>query len=475
MKIRLPKEPDAIILKRLIRSRQFLEHANGHASGQTEFDLMVAVHDADNAIELLFKIIADHVEYESVSSTKLPDRSFPELLGAVTKFLKEYANLTLSNVAKIRNFHDLRNVVQHDGVSPSDIERTLATANKFFEETCEAVFGINRIDLKISSIVNDAIIKRHISAAEIAIENQQFEESVRSSRNAFEEALYKYRKESLVALVEVPARLDFEKIGTDAAYYSSLIAEELDTLRLKIDANRLNRFRDIVGHLPSDWNAGDRGNSVLQREWEKRDADFCYSFVTENILRWQSDEFEPLYERNTSDHRREEIIGNANLSDAEHGCSFLGDDCETELFYTSREIRDQLEKIKHTKNPVTRIMRYYKKGILTTETICKVQIKRISSDLLTHDPIRWKVVVCTARVPFTFQRKDYEDGKVISKSPNIKTCTKKELEAVHAMDKKAAKLVIDARIKYGKVTSKLLRKIGLSEKQTTAIEMATYT
>lgn len=435
---------------------------------------MVAAHDADNALELLFKIIADHLEYESVSGAKLRDRSFPELIGAVTKFLNDNANLVLPSVAKIKNFHDLRNVVQHDGVSPADIERSLATANQFFEATCEAIFGLKTSQLKISSIVDDTIIKRHITCAEAAIESQKFEDSVRSCRNAFEEALYKYRKESLVALVEVPARLDFRKIGTDAAYYASLIAEELDALRLKIDANRLNRFREIVGHLPSNWDVGDRGNSVLQREWEKRDADFCYTFVTENVLRWQSDEFEPLYERNTSDYRNEEIISDINLSDAEHGCSFSGDDCETELLYTPREIRDQLARLDQS-IPHTRIVRYYKKGVLSTEVVCKVRIKHVSSDLLTHDPVRWKVVLCTCREPFTLHSKEFEDGKITSESPNIQTCTKKELEEIYSIDEKAAKLVIEARTKHGEITPESLRQIeGLSEKQITAIERASY-
>ena len=47
----LPKKPEGDIMKMLIRATQFLGHAKSHVQSGSDFDIMIAIHNLDNAIE----------------------------------------------------------------------------------------------------------------------------------------------------------------------------------------------------------------------------------------------------------------------------------------------------------------------------------------------------------------------------------------------------------------------------------------
>ena len=51
----MPKRPDKDIMKMLIRANQFLEHAKNHAQSGSDFDIMIAIHNLDNALPNISK------------------------------------------------------------------------------------------------------------------------------------------------------------------------------------------------------------------------------------------------------------------------------------------------------------------------------------------------------------------------------------------------------------------------------------
>ncbi len=325
------------------------------------------------------------------------------------------------------------------------------------------------------TIIIDPIIKQHIEAAEAAIETDQFESAVRLCRNAFEEAVFKYRKRSSLALTEVPARVELARIAPETERCISLFSQELDALRMKIDANRLQRFKEITKHLPSKPNEEPYGYAVLQRPWKKTDASYCYGFVAENVLRWQDAEFEPLYDLSSSDsYHHEESIDQIKLSHEESGCLYYREhDHRIHLIYTSRETRDQLQALVPGK--VYRwFSQSYKNGALTSEIIYQVRLRFVKSELITHDPVRWRVFIDISQEPLTWYRRDFEDGQVTSETPSLQNCTADDLIELYPVDADAANRVIAVRDQHGLLNIELLRQIdGLTKEQLRWIESFT--
>ena len=156
--ITLPAAPAPDILRRLVFARQFLEHAKAHMAGGTDLDFMIATHGADNAIEFLLKLIADHVRYEEVSGRALPETQLAKIVGELAKFLREKHGLTLPYIQEIKALRQVRNLVQHGSFTPgADIERQLTIAERFFARACTCFFGIESNEMRIGSIMSTPV------------------------------------------------------------------------------------------------------------------------------------------------------------------------------------------------------------------------------------------------------------------------------------------------------------------------------
>jgi hypothetical protein len=472
--VTLPCVPGVDVLKRVVRARQFLEHAKSHAAGATDFDFMIATHGADNAIEFTLKLIADHVRYEEVSGTTLPETELAQIAGALSRFLKDKHGITLPYVQDIKALRQIRNLVQHGNFTPgSEVNRLLTIADRFFSSVCHSIFGLDAAHLRMASIIKNAIIQRHMNTAEDSLNEKRWEECVRSCRNAFEEALFRYRKDSPIALMETPARLAFGALGVEAERYIMLLSKEIDTLRLKIDSNRFHRFNDIIKHLPADWQIDNHGHFILQRPWQKSDAEYCYGFVSDNILRLQSDEFEPLYVPQQSDEcRHDNTIAGISINNCEIGCIYFELDHETYLFYATPSLRESISNLETGKIYAWN-SKHYRNEVLETEIDRRVSLRYVRSELVTHDPPRWRVLLDVIREPLTWHRRDFKDGELVNETPTLQTCSKEDLEDFHLIDADAAQRVLDAREKWGVLNSEILRKIELTESQIECIESFT--
>lgn len=67
-----PKSPNEEIMRMLIRANQFLNHAKEHALSNKEFDVMIAIHNLDNALEYILRILIGCSGIASVIDERYP-------------------------------------------------------------------------------------------------------------------------------------------------------------------------------------------------------------------------------------------------------------------------------------------------------------------------------------------------------------------------------------------------------------------
>lgn len=470
--ISLPHAPSPEILKRLIRARQLLEHAKLHASSGGEIDHMIATHGADNAIEWTLKVIADHIEYEAVSGNSLPESELAQLAGVLSKHLKDVHGTILPYYQEIKALRQMRNLVQHGGFTPgAEMQKQMTIADRFFAKVCDRVFGLQPDQVRISGVVQDATVQAHLRSAEAARDARRFEDCVRACRNAYEEASFRYRSDSQIALSEIPALVELDAAGRSVAQHLALLSEMVDALRMKVDPARMDRFSRIIGHLPEPGGV----YSLMQRPWEARDADFCYGFVSETILRWQSDSFPPLYAVEDTDHRLSQSINGVDLPSGEIACSYhLKESQETLLVFAREGTRAAIEGGLEVGPTYRYRLEHYEGGSLIAEIDCDVVLGALQiGDIVTHDPQRWKVMLSWSTVPLTWHRKEFKDGEIVGESPSLRTCTREELLDLHPIDEAAADLVLAHRDQGGELAGESIRQIGLTDEQARWIESFT--
>ena len=163
---------DSVTKKRLVYVKKLYLHGREHVPKQTEFDRMIALHHFDNAIELLLKCVATKLNI----AFKTRFVNFPDLWDNVNQ------KVQLSKKTEIFQLHDLRSDVQHWGVAPFSsevVDRFDVYVLDFIKEVLTKVFGLNFEELFMSSLVEDALLRKLLSIAESALEQKDYVKCMR--------------------------------------------------------------------------------------------------------------------------------------------------------------------------------------------------------------------------------------------------------------------------------------------------------
>lgn len=113
MSLNLPQKTEADTMKMLICANQLLEYAKSHAQTGGDFDIMIAIHNLNNAIEYMLRIIIKHLEIEEITGKTIITCELAQLIGEIQKFLKDNSAPQLSYVQELKIIREFRNMVQH--------------------------------------------------------------------------------------------------------------------------------------------------------------------------------------------------------------------------------------------------------------------------------------------------------------------------------------------------------------------------
>lgn len=293
----LPKAPDQVILELVIRALAFFKHAVSHSAINSPVDRMLAIHGLDNAVEHFLRIIIEHLDIEGKEGKNLDTVELASLAGEVNTFLKKEHNINLPYITEIKKLRQVRNLVQHGIIDPMpDLKHFEKIVDRFFNKSLKMIFDIDSNNMSLSSIVRDGFIKNKLLKAEKNIINKKYLESIVASRDAFENAYYKKLGHSSTLWSFIPAFIEAKRGSKNIAHYFDNIREEIEIIQLGVDINCFKHFNEYLSHIPLKYKADkSRGGVVMQRPWQQQDAEFCYHFVVDVILKWQNSEFAPLY------------------------------------------------------------------------------------------------------------------------------------------------------------------------------------
>lgn len=394
----IPKKPDEDTLILLVRVKLLLEHAISHSHSDSDSDIMITIHNLDNSIEYLLRIIIIHLDIEPFSTKKLDSLSLFSLAKEIDFVLKAKFNSQLPKYSGIDIIRKSRNLIQHSIVFPrADIKRFVKITDDFFNQVLKLIFDLNKDELRISTLIVDKNIKGHLIKAEKYLDENNYLLSVVYCRNAFENAMFNKIKDSNIKFNTMEAVFR-DQINLDyMSWFYSTISDEIELLRLGVEYSKYKMFKYFLDHIPSEYRAESSGFGLLFREWEINDAKFCYGFVSDVLLRWQSDNNNLISEFYQNDYKISNIdfigdvcIKNESLKD---GYIIRDDTNIVRLCYLSN---DELEGIKKLKKGVE----YPYKSVLYVNEVMKDEGdgKIIFLDslyrLITNEPVRWEAIIC---------------------------------------------------------------------------------
>ena len=412
-KIELPIVPNPHIMELLIKAKHFFEHATIHAQTGNSFDSMIAIHSLDNSIEYMLRIIIKHLEIEEKTGKTINTAELAVLFGEVDKFLKERTLLDGKAVGlpfeiEIKQLRVLRNNVQHGMILPiSELKTFIDYGDRFFKKVLVKVFGLTPQEIAYSTLIENEKIKAHLISAEEKISEGKFLPAVVACRDAFElgEFLLRPYSHHIAKMAAIP-RIKQESM--ELYWYIQSLEQEISILGTNINASDYRVFQRYIDHIPGEYRAIKSGYSVMQREWEKRDAEFCYAFVSQVLLNWQLTQEKPLYEVDMSNYpvlKHDKKIAEVNIPElfAEKTCVYLADDDTTgELMFVGKDAKEKLQKIsagqictfenRITNAKTDALFREYKECVIITA--CDFDL------ILNNEPL-WEYMLYYRTIPFT--------------------------------------------------------------------------
>jgi hypothetical protein len=396
-KVSIPIKPDNIIMQLLIRAKAFQDHAIGHANSQTSMDRMIAIHNLDNSIEYILRIVIKHLEIEEKTGKNLDTAELSSLAGETNKFLKEYYSVELPYLNEIKLLRQVRNLVQHAMVDPiADLPRHITIAQRFFEKILNKVFGLIISEIKISSMIEDDLLKGLLKSAEKYIAEKKFIEAVVACRDAFENYVLFTSTESFNKIRLVPALIETKKGFFSLYNYLKHSHFEGELTKLGIETRLYKRFDDYLRHIPSDYCVESHGYTIMQREWNQDDAIFCYSFVSDLIYKWEAGKLSPIYEiQMEEEYKHEEFINGLEINGLPGmGAMYGMGDSYIEYFILDNQdtIKSIREKIKENKS-YTHHKVVYENGQKTHDNTSSILVTFVDVSLVTNNPPRWELIL----------------------------------------------------------------------------------
>lgn len=418
--ITCPKAPNEEIMRMLIRANQFLNHAKEHALSNTEFDVMIAIHNLDNALEYILRILIKHFDIESVAGKSVETSEIDQLIGIISKFFAENSLPALPCVSDIKLIRKQRNLVQHAITNPaSEMKIYIANGEKFLSRALNRYFGIQLSDLHFSTLIEDPFVKSLIARAEQKIVDKMYIESIVDVRDAFDYATFQnplYRRGKLSS---GPAIVEARNIGAEISPFLEHIHDTLWMTALSVDMGKYNRYLEYTEYIPYEYCKDHTIQYVLQRNWEKRDADFCYLFVCDTLLQRQSMDTSDIDPRGDNEvffpnSEFTDLIEGVDIRETfeSKGCTYGLNGHMGKLFFVNNEEKLLQIKVGAERGYLKQSFRRTKNDVLQFSHSSIIHSLGIDWKLAMNNPETWQVFLLFDVVPFTEKDELFEQTDI---------------------------------------------------------------
>ncbi len=287
-------------ISRLVLAKKLYLHGCSHASNKDEISRMLAIHNFDNAVELVLKCIATN--YDIQTKKKSLDFRFKDLWNEINQD-EDYKkkNEMLPLMEHMFSLHDLRNGIQHHGNIPSfeDVIKYKGYSEDFFRKVAEDIFHIPYDTLYLSELIENNELREKVFEAEKSLEKGEYKKCIELCEEAVIAATFDigdiFSKAGLLTgywgasdeLKELIRENYAEKYkGTSHYEFAKEVSKAfLQICQAATSMQFLEEYRmDFIRHRGRIENLSEIPEDEL-RDHAQRSLDF----VTDIILRWQEE------------------------------------------------------------------------------------------------------------------------------------------------------------------------------------------
>lgn len=205
-----------------------------------------------------------------------------------------------------------------------------------------------------------------------------------------------------------PAIVEARNSGAEIPHFLEHIHKTLWMTALSVDMGKYSRYLEYTEYIPREYCKGHTIQHVLRRNWEKRDADFCYLFVCETLLQWQSMDTSDIDPRDDN----EDFFPNSKFTDLiegvdiretfeSKGCAYGLNQHMGKLFFVNSEEKLLQIKMGAERGYLNQSFRRIDNGVLQFSRSSIIRSLGMDWKLAMNNPETWQVFLLFDAVPFT--------------------------------------------------------------------------
>lgn len=171
--------------RRLLLAKQLYLHGLDHSNKAGALNMMIAVHNFHNAIEIVLRAIFLHYE---IRPEKQLNIEFEVMLNEIDNHPSfKNQGMRLPYRQELRTLNQLRNLVQHHAVEPpSDtMDDWRVFTRRFLERTCREYFDLEFDTLSPLEMIDDEVLKDLLRLSLLFIEKGDFKNSLLLAKSTF--------------------------------------------------------------------------------------------------------------------------------------------------------------------------------------------------------------------------------------------------------------------------------------------------
>ena len=452
VQVQCPKLPDQSTMNMLIRANRFFEHAKTHAYSGQDFDRMIAIHDLDNAIEYLVRILIRHFDVEYVTGKNLNTSALKELMKELNRFFQAEGLPLLPYTQQINDIREQRNLVQHGMICPaSDIKAFVDFGEKFISSVLERYFGLQKVDLALHTLIKDDTVREKLRAADKDIKEGKYFDAVVECRDAFDYSRFNHSYAYQSNVWNAPGMFEARRTNKHIFSWLEFLNDNVILSAAAVDMPRYYQYKLYIDNIPSEYWVERCGHGYNKRnEWRKEDADFCYSFVCDTVLQWENDELRELHKKEVEgkdDNCITEVevdIENIKIRSQypRRQCMYILDDTMAELFYVNS--KEEVNRLKCAEEKecvwweITTHDRFVGAEKDGRDKVCKrhqskqlIKIHGIDTRVVINNPATWEVYLSYSIVPFT-QQVIFDRNVAADRALGVKVCSAVDIDGEDA-------------------------------------------
>lgn len=175
---------DPTMFRRLVLAKRLYLHGCVHAANKDDISKMIAIHNFDNSIEFILKCLA--TKYGVYDRIKRLELYFHDLWNEINNEIKCKCKSKLPYRKIMKDLHNLRNTVQHQGDIPSfnSVIKYLGYSEEFFKKVVEDHFEVSYDQLTLTTLIDNSELRDRVSLAEIALNSKRYDECINHCMNA---------------------------------------------------------------------------------------------------------------------------------------------------------------------------------------------------------------------------------------------------------------------------------------------------